>query len=502
MIMNTMLRWLYFYSLKTSRNIIFASSKSVLTYREVDNFIQLLSFIFPYCNVKNNHVLVLTNNAILAIALSFSCINIDYGNYFTFLSSKVSLQTALKFIRTKNISAFITDERKSFFGLKQWLAIRSIVGNYLFSNYILTKLLKNYLLYKLLDCENVIFGFNLFNMSFISSGTTGNSKICWNHVNNYFFASAGTNKAQSFNYRARSSLLLPIFHVGGYSLLFRSIIGGGTIILFSLLKDSQLLCLSFYLSYGYYLFMVNTQFYRLLYYPLLIKFVKNGKMVVVGGSFFRWDSLTSLDRKLKLSSMFFHSYGLTEAFAQVFFVHLGSNKHYTINLPYRQSQINYDSQIIIRGRTLFKNCSIAFVKEFIKKHSQVKILSFSSALWLYTYDTVTMIYDNTLNVTGRLDNVFVRAGENISPEAIEKELNSVKNISNSFVVPVKHSELGHIIIAFISLNVCSFNTSNFTKAMANRLEANKVPERLIVFVRDSFLSGKISRKMVMRYLSS
>ena len=498
---NAMLRWIYFYSLKAPSNIIFASSKSVLTYQEVDNFIQLLSFIFFYLNVRNKHVLILISNAILAIALSFSLINMSYFNYLIFLSPKVSIQTVLKFIRTKNISALITNKGNSLFGFKQHSAIRQISWNDLFSTHVTMKVLRNYLLYKLCDCENMILGCNLFNMSFITSGTTGNSKICWHHFYNYAMGSVGTNKAQFLTSRVRSLLLLPIYHVGGFSAMFRSIMGGGAIILFPLLKDPQLLCLSFYLSYGHYVSIVDTQFYRLLHYPLLIKFVKNGEIFVIGGSFFKWDSLASLDSKLNLKSMFFHSYGLTEAFAQVLFTHFRSHKYYTINLPYRQSQIRYNNQIIIRGRTLLKNCAITFIEDLMEEYWPVKILSFSSALWLYTYDVAIML-DGILNVTGRIDNVFVRGGENISPEEIERELNSLNNISNSLVVPVRYSPLGNIIIAFISSNVFNFNISNFKRAVSNRLEANKIPERLIIFFGDGFLSGKISRRIVIRYLSN
>nr|NP_045104.1 O-succinylbenzoic acid-CoA ligase [Cyanidium caldarium]AAF12991.1 unknown [Cyanidium caldarium]WDB00230.1 O-succinylbenzoic acid-CoA ligase [Cyanidium caldarium] len=499
---STILRWTYFYSLKASRNIVFTSSKSVLTYQEMDNYVQLLSFIFCYLNVKNKNLLILTSNTILSIALSF--INIYSLNYLIFLSPKVSIQTVLRFIRTKNISALITNKGQSLFGLKQHSAIRQISWTYFFTTRVALKLLRTYLLYKLLDCENLIVDCNIFNISFLTSGTTGNSKICWHHFNNYTLGSAGTNKVQFFDHRSKNLLLLPFYHVGGFSVMFRSVIAGGALILFSLLKDPQLLCLSFYLSYGRYLSMVDTQFYRLLHYPLLIKFVKVGKICVIGGSFFRWDSLASLDSKFNFSSIFFHSYGLTEAFAQVFFIYFCSNKYYAIHLPYRQSRIRYDNQIVIRGRTLLKNCFIILIQAFVKgtQEPSINILSFSSALWFHTYDRVMMFEGGSLNVIGRVDNVFVRGGENISPEEIERELNSLRNVSNSLVVPVRYSQIGVISVAFIILSVFNFNISNFTRVISNRLEANKIPERLIVLVGANSLSGKISRKLIARYLSN
>jgi acyl-CoA synthetase (AMP-forming)/AMP-acid ligase II len=71
--------------------------------------------------------------------------------------------------------------------------------------------------------------------------------------------------------------------------------------------------------------------------------------------------------------------------------------------------------------------------------------------WLRTGDLGSFDSDGYLVITGRLKDVIVRAGENLSPRTIEAVLDRHPAVRSSCVVGVPHIDLGEVPVAFVQL---------------------------------------------------
>ncbi|AYN39413.1 long-chain fatty acid--CoA ligase [Streptomyces dangxiongensis] len=69
--------------------------------------------------------------------------------------------------------------------------------------------------------------------------------------------------------------------------------------------------------------------------------------------------------------------------------------------------------------------------------------------WLHTGDLGSMGADGTLRVAGRLDDLIIRGGENISPAAIEELLCTVPEVRDAVVVGVPDEKYGEVVAAVL-----------------------------------------------------
>lgn len=68
---------------------------------------------------------------------------------------------------------------------------------------------------------------------------------------------------------------------------------------------------------------------------------------------------------------------------------------------------------------------------------------------LHTGDLGTLDADGYLRITGRLKDVIIRGGENLSPAAIESALTTHPGVSDAAVVGAPHPDLGEVPVAFV-----------------------------------------------------
>ncbi|HYU86581.1 MAG TPA: AMP-binding protein, partial [Kribbellaceae bacterium] len=120
--------------------------------------------------------------------------------------------------------------------------------------------------------------------------------------------------------------------------------------------------------------------------------------------------------------------------------------------------------------------------------------------WMHTGDLATMDADGYVNITGRLNDMIIRGGENISPREIEEFLYTHPDVRDVQVIGVPDARLGEEIMAWVQLRPgCSELTAEDVRAFATgKLAHYKIPR----YVRtvDEFPmtpSGKV-RKVEMR----
>ena len=120
--------------------------------------------------------------------------------------------------------------------------------------------------------------------------------------------------------------------------------------------------------------------------------------------------------------------------------------------------------------------------------------------WMHTGDLATMDADGYVNITGRLKDMVIRGGENISPREIEEFLHTHDDVRDVQVIGVPDPRVGEEIMAWIQLRpgAPELTVDDVRTFAAGRLAHYKIPR--YVHIVDEFpttASGKV-RKVEMR----
>ena len=122
--------------------------------------------------------------------------------------------------------------------------------------------------------------------------------------------------------------------------------------------------------------------------------------------------------------------------------------------------------------------------------------------WMHTGDVAVMDEDDYINIVGRIKDIIIRGGENISPREIEEFLYTCPEISDVQVIGVPSEKYGEEVMAWVKLreNV-EVTEDKLHQYCKGKIATYKIP-KYWKFV-DSFpmtISGKI-RKVEMRDIS-
>lgn len=119
--------------------------------------------------------------------------------------------------------------------------------------------------------------------------------------------------------------------------------------------------------------------------------------------------------------------------------------------------------------------------------------------WLHTGDLVTINSEGFIYIEGRIKDIIIRGGENISPAEIEDVLKHYKGIFDAAVIAVPDELLGEEICAFIIPSAgYTLNAEDIREYASHHLARYKIP-RYFKFVKEFPVtsSGKI-KKAVLR----
>lgn len=115
--------------------------------------------------------------------------------------------------------------------------------------------------------------------------------------------------------------------------------------------------------------------------------------------------------------------------------------------------------------------------------------------WYRTGDLATFDRDGFLTITGRLKEVIIRGGQNISPAEVEEAVNAFPAVLDCAVVGVKHSFLGEVPAAFVIPRPDQeIDVAALTAHCREKLSSHKVPQHF--YVVDAIPrtgSGKVQR---------
>jgi o-succinylbenzoate---CoA ligase len=267
-----------------------------------------------------------------------------------------------------------------------------------------------------------------------TSGSTDIPKPALHTFGNHYYNALGSNANIMLRPGDRWLHSLPLYHVGGISILFRCLLAGATIALpghGTPIGDSIAGLGATHVS------LVSTQLLRLLREDTELAGLK---AVLMGGGPV---SASLVDEALSRGLPIHTSYGLTEMASQVTTtppgVSLEALRTAGRVLPEREVSISEEGEILVRGATLFAG----YVE------GKTLDLPLDTDGWFHTGDLGELDENGCLRVLGRKDNLFISGGENIQPEEIEEVLCRLDGIDEAVVVPVDDPEFGQRPVAFV-----------------------------------------------------
>ncbi len=263
-----------------------------------------------------------------------------------------------------------------------------------------------------------------------TSGSSGTPKIVCHSFGNHYYNAMGAILPLQLEPSSRWLLSLPLFHVSGIGILFRSFIRGAAVVLGDNFNSIS------------HVSLVPTQLYR-----MLNEIDQSLKCILLGGA----PIPPSLLHEAKAAGLpIYTTYGMTEM-GSIITLPFGKV------LPFRNVKIEKDQEIWVGGKTLFKgywNGSVV-VKADIDG-------------WFPTKDLGRWA-EGELEVIGRKDRQFISAGENIQPEEIERALCSLPRIRQATVLPLADEEFGQRPIAFIQDETGNYTLETLREALNTRL---------------------------------
>lgn len=295
-----------------------------------------------------------------------------------------------------------------------------------------------------------------------TSGSSTRPKAVLHSYGNHYYSARGANFNLRLHSRQRWLVSLPLYHVGGLGIVFRSLLAGATIVIPEFREDLEAAIAHYEPTH---LSLVSTQLYRLLRGRKTDNLFGSVKVVLVGGGPVP-DAMIreALERKIPI----YTTYGLTELGSQVTTMTPISppGKRSTTGqvLKYRELKIADDGEILVRGQTLCRG--------YIQDRALTPAVDDEG--WFHTGDLGRVDEEGYLRVRGRKDNMFISGGENIQPEEIERALCELHGVDECLVVPIEDREFGFRPVAFIRSGQ-SVAQETVRNALAEVLPAFKVP---------------------------
>lgn len=296
-----------------------------------------------------------------------------------------------------------------------------------------------------------------------TSGSSGTPKAAEHSIANHYYSARGANQNIRLGSRDCWLLALPLYHVGGLSILFRCTMGGAAMAIpekgESLERAQE--------RYGAtHLSLVPTQLYRLLHGSGVPDSFRHVKAILVGGAPTPPALLMeALNRRWPV----YTTYGLTEMASQVCTMTPTSPPHKRMTsgriLNHREIRIAEDGEILVRGATLFKG----YVSNGTIESAR------DAEGWFPTGDLGEIDADGYLTVKGRKDNLFISGGENIQPEEIEAALGGMPEVEQALVVPLSDEEFGARPVAFIRWRAEALPDGVLRERLARTLPTYKIP---------------------------
>lgn len=317
-----------------------------------------------------------------------------------------------------------------------------------------------------------------------TSGSTSTPKAALHRFHSHYFNALGSNENIRLGLSDVWLLSLPLFHVGGYSILIRTALAGAAVAIPDPAMTIQEALARFPVTH---LSLVATQLYRLLQDEAQAERLRKLKAILLGGSAMP-DGL--IEKALELGLPVYTSYGLTEMSSQVTTTPSQADREALKTsgklLNYRELKIAPDGEILVKGETLFSG--------YLRNGGLEQ--PFDEEGWYHTRDTGYIDEKGLLHVEGRTDNQFISGGENIQPEEVEQHLSSHQDIEHAVIVPYSHPEFGERPAAFLHMRETkAIDEQALRDFLTKRVARYKIPDYFFLLPKEAMNGMKVNRGM-------
>ena len=265
----------------------------------------------------------------------------------------------------------------------------------------------------------------------LTSGTTGKPKIAEISINNIIASCQSWNSCISFNKDDVYLNCLPLHHIGGLSIIFRSLLYGFKIVLVDHFDAKD--CVNKIMHYKTNLIsLVPTMLSRLLKINKKTGIEKILRAIILSGSYASSSLLKSaIDNNMNI----YKAYGMTESSSGIFGFWVKNNLQHINSVGKSHSRVSFkiqDNLLLVKGPMI------------INRYYNKKIDN-----WYNTFDRAHVTKDGFLYVFGR-EGQTISGGENLDIQEIKNVIIAHPNINDVFIETIKDEEWGNKIIAYIN----------------------------------------------------
>ncbi len=329
-----------------------------------------------------------------------------------------------------------------------------------------------------------------------TSGTSGKPKGVEITFGNHFYSAMGSAYRLGLSPNDRWLSVLPLYHVGGLAVIFRSTLYGITTVLHDRF-DIDRIQHSFDHHGITMISLVPTMLYRMI--EAGVRFPDSLRLILLGGAA---ASPELLQRAFDMGLPIAPTYGLTEATSQVATMRpedarkkLGSVGKPLMFTSVRVADENGDDvptgdygEVLVKGPTVMKGY-------YKNETANTKTLRDG---WLHTGDIGYLDADGDLFLVQRRSDLIVSGGENVYPAEVEAVLRKHPAIAEVSVVGVDSVEWGQQVAAAVVRVPGAALTEEALIAYCREHLAGYKRPRQVVFVDalPQTSSGKVQRDKV------
>jgi O-succinylbenzoic acid--CoA ligase len=281
---------------------------------------------------------------------------------------------------------------------------------------------------------------------FYTSGTTGKPKGVTLTYSNHFHNAIASALQLGINPDDNWLLCMPLFHVGGLAIAWRSVINGTTITLLPKFDEQEVLeaiaCEKVTI-----ISLVPTMLTRLLQHPNRQNLQKL-RAILLGGA---PASSELIDRCLQLNLPIMPTYGMTETASQIttLLPHEVTIRRGSSGLPLFGNRLRIvdehqqDLEVGVIGQILVQGLSV--MSDYLHQSDDQALQDG----WFCTGDLGYLDRNGYLYVVSRRSDLIISGGENIYPTEIEAILLTHPAITEVCIVGLGDREWGEIVVAVI-----------------------------------------------------
>ena len=296
-----------------------------------------------------------------------------------------------------------------------------------------------------------------------TSGSSAKPKGVKLSFNNLFKTAKEQNKFLGLNRNDKYLASLHFYHIGGFSIIIRTLLSGGTIVIPNSLKinDTNDAINKYHPTS---ISLVPIQLKRMIEKDFTQpEYLKN---VLLGGSFIENNLVAAaINKKWKLIKV----YGSSEtcSFISAKRITSGNNISNSLGKVIGKNEIKIiDGHIAVKGESIMKG--------YLNQPAYLTEEGF-----FITEDIGYFNKNNELIIEGRRDDILISGGENISLKEIENYVKNFKRIKDAVVLGLEDDEWGEIItVVAVTFGNDLFPLTDLNEFLSKNVAKFKLPKKI------------------------